>query len=373
MGFPTQVNVQAAPAVAGDWCDRNPRAFVDAGGGAFVAGVNGVTIGRFAWADAQNITVSNTGAGAPTGFVHREQQALITAYLADDSMVIPPGMGVTLASSAGVWALNTGTASSAIGQAAYANNANGNASFGAAGSPPTGASVTGSIAVNSGSASSISTNTFTGSIAGGVLTVSAITTGVLAPGQTISGGLTDPGTTILSQLTGTTGSAGTYAVSIDQTIASVAMTASGGALTVGGTVTGTFLVGQTLTGSGVTAGTTITSAVSGTGGAGTYAVSTSQTVASTAITASGGTLTVSAVGSGSLSVGDAISGSGVTAGTVITGLITGNGGAGTYAVNISQTVTSTTITVAGATQTKWVALSVGAPGELVKMSTWLLG
>jgi len=54
-------------------------------------------------------------------------------------------------------------------------------------------------------------------------------------------------------------------------------------LTVGGTVTGTFAVGQVISGSGVTAGTYITALGTGTGGAGTYTVSASQTVASTAI------------------------------------------------------------------------------------------
>lgn len=299
MGFPMQVNVVAAPAVVGDWCDRNPRAFVDAGAGAFVAGTSGVTVGRFAWADALNLTVSNFGAGAPTGFVHREQQALITTYLADDSMMIPPGMGVTLASSAGVWAYNAGASTSAIDQVAYVNNSNGQVQFG---SNWTGASVTGSIAANA----------VTGAIAGTTLTVSAVTSGTLAVGQTISG-------------------------------------------------------------TGVTAGTTITAFGTGTGGTGTYTVSIAQTVASEAITASGGTLTVSAVASGALGLGDALTGTGVTAGTAITGFLTGAGGAGTYLVNISQTVASETITVATGTATKWVALSVGAPGELVKMSTWLLG
>jgi hypothetical protein len=54
-------------------------------------------------------------------------------------------------------------------------------------------------------------------------------------------------------------------------------------LTVGGTVAGTFAVGQTICGAGVTSGTRITALGTGTGGAGTYTVSTSQTVASTAI------------------------------------------------------------------------------------------
>lgn len=61
---------------------------------------------------------------------------------------------------------------------------------------------------------------------------------------------------------------------------------TGTTLTVGGTVTGIFAVGQTISGTGVTAGTTITALGTGTGGAGTYTVSVSQTVASTTITAS---------------------------------------------------------------------------------------
>lgn len=56
------------------------------------------------------------------------------------------------------------------------------------------------------------------------------------------------------------------------------------------------------------------------------------------------TLTVSAVTDGVIRVGQAISGSGVTVGTTITAYGTGTGGAGTYTVSASQTVSSTTIT-----------------------------
>jgi len=59
---------------------------------------------------------------------------------------------------------------------------------------------------------------------------------------------------------------------------------------------------------------------------------------------SGTTLTVSAVTNGVLAVGSFISGTGVTAGTYITALGSGTGGAGTYTVSASQTVSSTTIT-----------------------------
>lgn len=59
----------------------------------------------------------------------------------------------------------------------------------------------------------------------------------------------------------------------------------------------------------------------------------------------GTTLTVSAVTSGTIYVGAQISGTGVTAGTVITALGTGTGGVGTYTVDVSQTVASTTLSI----------------------------
>ena len=56
-------------------------------------------------------------------------------------------------------------------------------------------------------------------------------------------------------------------------------------------------------------------------------------------------LNVSAVSSGVIFIGQTISGSGITAGTFVTGFGTGSGGAGTYTVNTSQLVAGgTTIT-----------------------------
>jgi hypothetical protein len=63
---------------------------------------------------------------------------------------------------------------------------------------------------------------------------------------------------------------------------------AGTVLTVGGTVTGTFAVGQVIYGAGVTAGTYITSLGTGTGGAGTYNISASMTVAATTISSANG-------------------------------------------------------------------------------------
>lgn len=70
--------------------------------------------------------------------------------------------------------------------------------------------------------------------------------------------------------------------------------------------------------------------------------------ASTSSSISGTTLTVSGYTSGTFAVGQSISGVGVTAGTIITALGTGTGANGTYTVNNSQTVTTTPINSAKA-------------------------
>lgn len=59
---------------------------------------------------------------------------------------------------------------------------------------------------------------------------------------------------------------------------------------------------------------------------------------------SGTTMTVSAVASGTILVGATVTGTGVTAGTRITAVGTGTGGTGTYTVSESQTVSSTSMT-----------------------------
>jgi hypothetical protein len=67
---------------------------------------------------------------------------------------------------------------------------------------------------------------FTGVLSGTTLTVSALTGSVLT-GQVVVGTGVAANTVIAGQLTGTPGAAGTYRVSISQTVASVAMTTAG--------------------------------------------------------------------------------------------------------------------------------------------------
>ena len=319
--FQSQVNVQPAPAVAGDFASANPRASVLAGPGAIISAAAGLTTGAFAWLDdATHSLASNTAdidSGTPDGFVHREQQALITAFLGASSSLVPGGFPVTLHNAGDFWVANSGTNVAIPGQKAYANYANGLASFAATGSPATGASGAAST-IAAGAATVV-----TGSIAntynattgaqGGVLTVTAVTSGALVVGGELTGTNVVAGTQVNSQLTGAAGGIGTYSVNIPQTVASTAITQTYGLLTVGGAVTGAF------------------------------------------------------------TLGDVLFGTGVSAGTVITAFGTGVGGAGTYIVNLTQTVASEAISAYSNVETGWFCRSFGQPGELVKMSSYSLG
>ncbi len=131
-------------------------------------------------------------------------------------------------------------------------------------------------------------------------------------------------------------------------------------LNVSAVSSGSLAVGQSITGPNVTSGTTITAFGPNTsGGIGTYTVSASQTVAANtlmgvapvaAVTAwiSGNTLNVTAVSGGALAVGQSVFGKGVAANTIITGYA-GPAAAGseTYTIAPYQTATSTTFTPAG--------------------------
>lgn len=375
MSFPKTVNTVQGVGVEGDFATANPRWSVIATGAKIVAGAAGVTVGRFAWVSPVDSTASNTGGGLPDGFVHRNWNAQITTWLGTTSMVIQPGMVSTLFSGGDFWVRNSGTTAATKGMKAYANSATGLVTFAATGNPPTSASVTAAIAANVVTGA-VAANTATGSISGQVLTVSAVGAGsVLGAGLSVSGTNVAAGTVITGQLTGTAGSTGTYSVNVSQTVSSTALTMSGGGLTVSAVTTGTVAVGQTFTGTGVPAGDTIIGAGTGTGGTGTYVVSSATPVSSTTLTMSGGTMTVSAVGSGAIVLNDTISGSGVTAGTYVSQFLTGTGGTGTYLVSASQTVGSTTITVQAGVETKWYCMNHDpiAPGELAIMSAQALG
>ena len=330
-GIQTVVNQIPAPAVAGDFASANYNRFsVLSGPGGLVSGAAGVIVGHFAWLSQQSLDPDNaaqivnsfyvpnagagaSAAGAPDGFVSRpDSPAIITTYLADSTMVIQQGSQVPLKSGGDFWCKNDGSGAAVVGNKAYASLTTGAVSFAATGTPSTATSTSSTIAAGTWSA--------TGSIAGNVMTVGTVTgTYGVAIGATVTGTNVVSGTVVVAQLTGSNGGAGTYAVSIGEQAVAAATSLSGtfGVLTIGGTVAGAFVVGGIVsTGSGVTAGTTIT-------------CSTAQNTN-----------------------------------------FTGAGGAGTYAVNLTQAVGGGGETMDFTTnvETKWAARSSGAAGEVVKIS-----
>lgn len=312
MTFQQNTNVTQAPAQAGDFASRNPRhsALVTEGG--YTAGPNGLTIGLFAWADpSTGLTLANAGSGAPTGFVHREEQALITAFLGQAGYVIPAGFAVGgLFDTGDFWVKNSGTNFVTPGMKAYANNSTGVITFGASGAPPSDFSMTASIAALPGSAT-------TSTIVDNVFTVQTLASGNFYPGTVLSGTGVTTGTVITKQITGT----------------------------VGGSTGATYLVSP--------------------GG---------QNATSTTITGAAGLMTVTAATTGTVHVGDVLVAGGggntaVVAGTTVTAPGTGVGGLGTYVVNNNTVVTSGTIAGTGGTETKWYAFSRAATLELVIMTS----
>ena len=319
-GFQTVVNDQPPVGVEGDFASLNPWFNYDAGPCGLVAAPGGCLVGRFAWATAPGDAdgtpsyVSNFGTGPVSGFVHREQQGLITQYLQGSSLLIPAGFEMGLMVGGDFWVRNRGATQALPGQKAYANFADGGVTFAATGSPTAGGTSTASIIA-------AETATFTAGIVGDTLIVTAVGGGTVTPGGVISVGAAT-GTRIVRQLTstqsdGSLGGTGTYAVSIpEQSVApGTAFTETYGLLTIGGTVAGKYGVGDVLSTSG-----------------------------------------------------------GVTATTTIVGLGTGAGGAGTYFVDLTQTVGTGAIDVLDVNvETKWIAMSSGLPGELVKISDHALG
>lgn len=318
MGFQTQVKVQPGLGVAGDFCDSNPRFTVPVGQGGMVAGVS-CFVGRFCWTSPPldpegTATICNSfGSGSVTGFMAREQQGLITTYLTQTSNQVAPGFQCGLFSGGDFLVTNSGSTQCNVGMKAYANYANGLVSFALTGSPLTGGTATGTIAP--------ATFSVTGSIANNIMTVTVIGSGTLYPGALITSGAAT-GTAIVNQLTGTNGGVGTYTITPnEQTVASTTLSGTYGLFTAVSALTSSFAVGDILSGSG---------------------------------------------------------GGGVTAGTTITaaspsGALTGVGGLGTYVVQTTQTVTSSTISATSNVETKWVAMSAGLAGELIKISDHPLG
>lgn len=128
--------------------------------------------------------------------------------------------------------------------------------------------------------------TFTGSQSGTNLTTTSVT-GLISIGDVIGGTGVAPGTTIVSQTSGSTGGAGVYVTSVSGTASSASCTATSTILDVTAESGATIAVGQTLVGTSVTGAPVITAQLTGSAGAaGTYRISgTGLQIASEAMTA----------------------------------------------------------------------------------------
>lgn len=318
MGFQSSVNLKPAPGADGARASMNPVTTVVAGPGALVAGTGGVSVGTFAWVVSGKATYATAngvvnGASVPDGFVSNEQQALITVWLADSTLVVPQGLPITLYDRGDFWVRSTYN-DAVVGNKVFANLFNGKVLAAAAGSFPV------DVAGVSG--------TITASFATNVMTVTV--TGVyIAPGMQVTGTGVPANTYIEAQLTGTAGSTGTYSLS-----------------TYPGTV--------------ASAATVVVTSPNGVGGA---------TIASATAALSSTTLTIITVTDGVVAAGQRVNGTGIASGTYITALGTSTGGAGTVTLSAATTATITTaaVSLSAWVETPFYVKSAGNVNDLIKI------
>lgn len=291
-GFQTFVNRDPALGVIGGWASQNPRASALAGAGAFRAattlnylGVQNLpVVGNFAWGQGSYAGSQKPAGASVIGFVANETQTIIPfpgvgfGYPNAVRMAVEGGFPVTLNTYGDFWTVAASPLNGAVaaGDTVYARQYDG-----AATNDPTAFSATGVQALTT-------------------MTISAVTKGALVPGMHLSG--TAANSVVVAQLTGTPGGAGTYQMSVSETVGSDTVTASAvdtgykfassqpadavsgndasiaagtGVLTVGSVASGVIEVGQNISGTGVPANLFVRSQLSGTpGGAGTYQLNT---------------------------------------------------------------------------------------------------
>ncbi|MFT8326706.1 hypothetical protein [Gluconobacter oxydans] len=154
MGFPSKINYTWAKGFPGGIASSNPRRSAIPGPMGFIASAAGVTVAAFGWVQADGVTVLNKPivSEAPTGFVLRDQTALITAYLAESTMLLPSGFNVQLMTGGDYFAAASTAATP--GQAVYASTTDGTLQTAAAGTAPEGTLATGFIVTQGGEAGS---------------------------------------------------------------------------------------------------------------------------------------------------------------------------------------------------------------------------
>lgn len=252
MSFQKVVNVNQAPGVLGDFASTNPFSSVLSAQGGLVAPAGGLVVGNFFWVGPAGQTSQSFQAGWQLAFLGRNEQALITQFLGETSLVVPQGFMVTGFNGGDFWAF-------------FSNGATALAQI--------------YVDETTGAPQMQTTNTFTGevgftgtaSFATNVMTIVTNTSGTIIDGDIVTSATVTAGTTA-TLATGVRGAVGsTYTLSTTPgTIATQAATTASNVLNVTAVLTGGLSVGDPISGTGVTAGTTIAQILTGVGGVGTY-------------------------------------------------------------------------------------------------------
>lgn len=323
MGFQTRVNAQPAPAVAGDFAGTNPRMSVTAPPNGYKAApdypvtfggplTEALVVGRFAWfnyATDDSVVDGQLPAGglasnyfqpnSVLGFVHREDQTVITKFLAEQRMGVQQGFPVTGVVQGDVWADFLNSTPATAGQVVYADPVTGQASAGTAGQSVVITGATGAIAA-----------------ATGIMTIAGAPSGTVAVGQVVVGaGI--PAGTFITALISSTGGTGT--VQLNQAPAG---NISAETITLYGKQQTRWKLAQPVQGAASFTGQFL-------GSPGTYFAGTASFATNVM------TVTAENVGSSGIRVGDVVVAAGVTAGTTVTSFGTGSGGLGTYNLSTS--------------------------------------
>jgi hypothetical protein len=323
MPFQTVINDYQAPAVLGDFASTNPFSSVLAGPGALVAPAGGLQVGNFFWVGPQGQVSQSFVAGYQIAFLGRNEQALITEFLGEASLIVPSGFMITGYDSGDFWA--NFPASATVGQNVYAD-------------PNDGTPLSGATAPTLGEGTASAGSTVTATLNGTTtLNVTAVTHGLVSPGDSVADSTTagniPAGTIIVEQLTGTAGGVGTYEMSAVGTAAvGDTIVTTSNSMLVTAIADGSMNLGDVFTGTDVPAATAISSQALP-----------FQGVASI-VTGSLSSLVVTSVRPGTdlLRKGaalPAIPGLGIAAGTTITTQTAGTpGGVGTYTLSAAGTV-----------------------------------
>lgn len=323
MGFQSQINDYQAPGVPGDFASLNPYSSVLAGNNALVAPAGGLTVGNFFWVGPAGQTSQSFVAGWQIAFLGRNEQALITQFLQEATMVVPQGFMVTGFNGGDFWA--NFPAGAAVGDFVFADPNDGTPVANTTNSAPT-------LGTATASAGFSGTGTVTNGSA--VLTINTVTHGIVTPGDIVAGTDIPGNTTILNQLTGPAGGAGTYTMSANATGSAgpEAVTTSSNVMLVTAVASGSLNFGDLFTGTAVAAGTSVGVQAIPFKGVGSILTGALTTLVITSVQA----------GTDLLRPGvalPAIPALGIAAGTTITTQVSGTpGGVGSYTISAAGTV-----------------------------------